>query len=123
MENEFINKLTEELAKNLHINKNIDFVEELFNNRIEELQDAIIQNNEYKKYMQKVHDVDKEILEKFENRWEIIRMIEKYTNASSKCEDLYEKLMYKYGFLDALLLITQGTKQINIEKFFKENKL
>lgn len=123
MNNLFITELIGTLEKNLHISRNNNFIEDLFNDRSEKFHKAITQNKEYKEYMKKINNIDEEITEKFKNRWEIIHMIEKYTNATFECEELCEKLMYKYGVLDGLLLITQGTKQIDIEKFFKENKL
>lgn len=119
MDNEFINKLIKTLERNLYINVKDNLIEELFYDRSEKFHEAITKNKKYKAYMKKINDIDKEIAEKFENRWEIINMIEKYTNATYEGEELCEKLMYKYGVLDGMLLIIQGTKHINIE----ENKI
>lgn len=122
MNNEFIYKLMEELEKKLHISKNDDLIDVLFNDRLEKFHEAITKNQKYKAYMKKVNNIDKEISKKFENRWEIINIIEKYTNATDEGAEICEKLMYKYGVLDGMLLILQGTKHISIENFIAENK-
>lgn len=120
MNKEFTEKLIEILQEKLNTNKKQDLIEEVFNDRLEEFHKAIIQNKDYKEYMKKINKIDKEITGKFKNRWEIVEIIEKYNNATCELEYLCEKLMYKFGVLDGLLLITQSSE--SIKDFFKENK-
>ena len=113
MNNEIIERLKEILQRGLNTSKDEDLIEEIFNSRMEEFHKDIIKNKQYKEYMKTINKIDKEIKNKFNNYEDIINVIEKHNNATSELEYLCEKLMYKFGLLDGLLLITQCSKSIN----------
>lgn len=121
MNNEIIERLKEILQRGLNTSKDEDLIEEIFNSRMEEFHKDIIKNKQYKEYMKTINKIDKEIKNKFNNYEDIINVIEKHNNATSELEYLCEKLMYKFGLLDGLLLITQCSKSIN--DFLNEKKL
>lgn len=121
MKNEIGNKIVRGLEEELYVERNIDFIGELFEKRAETIHIAITKNEEYEEYLEGLKEINNEIREKFNNSKEIIRMIEMYENAERKGSRLYEKVMYKYGMHDGIKLILEGTKEINIKKFLKEN--
>lgn len=120
MNNEIIERLKEILQRGLNTSKDEDLIEEIFNSRMEEFHKDIIKNKQYKEYMKTINKIDKEIKNKFNNYEDIINVIEKHNNATCELEYLCEKLMYKFGLLDGLLLITQCSKSINV--FLNEKK-
>ena len=121
MKKELIEQILEKLEDELHIEKNSDFIGELFDDRADTIHSEITKHKEYKKNIDKMNVIDEEIKEKFSNYWDIIKLIEKSRNITYKNSDLCEKLMYKYGVYDGMKLILEGTKNINLKDFFNES--
>ncbi len=121
MKKELIEQILEKLENDLHIEKNADFIAELFEDRADTIHFEITKHEEYKKYIDKMNVIDEEIKEKFSNYWDIMKVIEKSRNITYKNSDLCEKLMYKYGVYDGMKLILEGTKNINLKDFFNES--
>lgn len=121
MKKELIEQILEKLEDELHIEKNSDFIGELFDDRADTIHSEITKHKEYKKYIDQINEIDEEIKEKSNNYWDIIKVIEKSRNITYKNSDLCEKLMYKYGLYDGMKLILEGTRNINLSEFLKEN--
>ena len=110
------------LEKKLNLEDDENIIEELFEGRSRIIHSVFRINTEFKNYDEKIKKVDEEIRNKFVNNWEIIQELEKYEDASWESGYLCEKLMYKHGVLDGMKLILEGTKQIDITKFLKDNE-
>lgn len=63
MEKELIEQILEKLENELHIEKNADFIAELFKDRADTLHFKITKHEEYKKYIDKINEIDEEIKE------------------------------------------------------------
>lgn len=122
MEKEFIKQIIDTLKGKIQNEKNDDIIEELFDKRSENIHIAISQNKEYRKYMDKISKIDEEIEGKFDNPREVAEIIERHENIAYESSYICEKLMYKHGLVDGMLLILEGTKQIDITKFLKDNE-
>ena len=116
---QIMSKLEEELSRKGEEN----LVDEIFDERTESLHIYIKGNVKYKKSTEKIRQIDDEIKMKYGDKYrEIIQLIEKYEDAVVKDGTICEKLMYKHGVLDGMKLILDGTRQIDIKKFLKDNK-
>lgn len=118
MEKELIEQILEKLENDLHIEKNADFIGELFEDRADTIHFEITKHEEYKKYIDKINEIDEEIKGKFSNYWDIVKIIEKSRNITYKNSESCEKFMYKYGIYDGMKLLLEGTKNINLKDFF-----
>lgn len=110
MKKELIEQILEKLENELHIEKNSDFIGELFDDRSDTIHSEITKHKEYKKYIDEINEIDEEIKEKFNNYWDIIKLIEKSRNVTYKNSELCEKLMYKYGIYDGMKSILEGRR-------------
>ncbi len=121
MQNEKYKQVQNYMAKKLNIDEKEDYITQYFKKRKEEMQETIINNNEYKKHKAMLKDISKKISKKFKNNKEIIRAIEEYENASREMDSIYEEIMYKFGIYDAITFITKGIEKPNINKHIEEN--
>ena len=122
MSDNFITELVKRLSNDLETKPSVDFIGDVFEERSEEMHSMISSNNEYKKRTRKICKIEDEIKEKFNNAWEILEVIEKHYKEVYARNYLCEKIMYKQGLLDGILFIIEGTKRINITKFFQNNQ-
>ena len=123
MDDQFIKKIIQNLKKDLYITESDDFIGDLFEQRTEDIDSAIINNKEYAKYLKRNIEITNEMINKLGNSNEVKSLLEEYLHITSKSNDLCEKIMYKYGILDGMLLVLEGTKPIDITKFLKNNKV
>lgn len=75
MKKEFIEQILEKLENDLHIEKNADFIGELFDDRADTIHFEITKHKEYKKYIDEINKIDEEIKEKFNSYWDIIKIL------------------------------------------------
>lgn len=118
MKEDFIKQIIDSLEKELHTKKSNDFIGDIFEQRVEDIYAAMMNNKKYKKHMDKVNELNIEIQNKFADAW---KMIEKYEEIAYDRSVVGEKLMYKYGLLDGILFILEGTKKIDITKYLSDN--
>lgn len=122
MNKNVIEKLSEIIEKDANIEKNEDYIKSLFEQRAEEIYKEITNNKEYKNELLKLQNIDDEIDKKFPNNaLEITQIIEERINKSRYINSLCEKLIYKHGFHDGIVLILKGLEKMDINKFIKEN--
>lgn len=120
---EIYEKLLNSLKKSLPEEETDDLISSIFEERSFEIHSNIMENSEYKKYIEEIRIIQSDIEKKFENSKAIIKSIENYENVSNNCSFLCEKLMYKYGFYDAICFLVKGLKEIDLNKFFNENQM
>lgn len=111
MSDNFIKQVISKLREDLEVKPAEDFVGELFEKRAEDIHTVVGQNSGYKEHSKKITEIEKEISKKFDNPMEIIEIIERRDGITYDRICLSEKLMYKQGLLDGLVLITEGIKQ------------
>ena len=104
-------QIIKRLEKELNMENNLNIIDELFETRGEDYHLAITNNEEHN-----------EIKKDNKHYKEFLKAFEKYEDASCDMGYLTEKLMYKFGLLDGMKIILEGTKHIDITKFLKENE-
>ena len=115
-------QIIKRLEKELNMENNLNIIDELFETRGEDFHLAITNNEEHKKLCKKIEQADNEIKKDNKHYKEFLKAFEKYEDASCDMGYLTEKLMYKFGLLDGMKIILEGTKHIDITKFLKEYK-
>jgi len=106
--------MLKQLKKELHAKDEGDFILELFEKRLEELQSYIMKDEEYNENSRKILKIRNEIEEKYSNN-EILNAFEKHSSLVYFSNYLYEKLMYKCGVMDGMRLVIDGLKKIDME--------
>lgn len=119
---EIYDKIIKRLEKELKMENYENVIDELFEIRGENFHRAIMDNEEHQKLREKRKQVENEIRKNNENHKEFLKELEKFEDASSDMGYLTEKLMYKYGLLDGMNIILEGTKHINIAEFIKNDE-
>lgn len=121
MYKKFINSVLDKMSNELDLDKNLDVITELFISRDDELHDMFMKSKEYKVIKEKLDKLSKEITKKYENSIDILTAFEDYSDLVDSKSYACEKLMYRLGVSDALILILEIAGKIDIDKFIKEN--
>ena len=121
MYKKFINSVLDKMSNELDLDKNLDIITELFISRDDELHDMFMKSKEYKVIKEKLDKLSKEITKKYENSIDILTAFEDYSDLVDSKSYACEKLMYRLGVSDALILILEIAGKIDIDKFIKEN--
>ena len=98
------------LGKDLHIKKNCNFIDTLFDERAEKFHISITKNSRYKIDNKKIKILQDKIFAKYDNADDIISLMEEYENASDNMRYLIEKQMYKHGIYDGIKFVIEGLK-------------
>lgn len=108
--------ILKEINKDLKISKETKFIEELYENRIMEIQGIIINNAEYENTEHELKEIKSKLYKMLENNIDIIKLIEEYQEVSSKLDIVYEKIIYKIGIHDGISFIKEGIGSIDIKE-------
>lgn len=111
-----INTLMSYLQENIPVEKYDDAIEELYNEKIRTIYDAIKDNPKNRNYTEEMNKLYKKMQQKCKGHNEIFDLLEKYIDIAIDRIELNNILMYKYGIYDGMTLIIDGTKQINKDK-------
>ena len=110
MDDKFVKQLLDKLENDQNIAPSEDFIGSLFDQRAEKIHTSISKHKEYKEQLKILHNLNDEIIAKYENGREIISLIEDFKDNYIVTTSLIEKQMYKYGLYDGMKLILEGLK-------------
>lgn len=116
MDKELFEQIFEKLEKELNIEKSVDFIGELLDERSEMIHLEISDKKEYKAHVSSVTEIEEEIGRKISNPIDIISLIEEHENEVYENYSKCEKLMYKYGLYDGMKLVIEGMKLFDIKE-------
>ena len=94
-----------------------DVIGDLFDEKFDEIQQAVIDTDIYKSYREQINEIENLIYSKISNNSTLITLIEKYFEMIFEREKSVEKLIYKYGIYNGMTLILSGTEKVDITKF------
>ena len=121
MDKNIINKVLDSISKELDIDKNVDVITELFISREDELHDIYRKTKASKEISESLKKLSDEISKEYENDVDILAKFDEYSDLSYQYSYACEKLMYRLGVSDALILMLELANKIDLEKFIKDN--
>lgn len=122
MDKDLIKEILNNIEKDFYKKTNKYSINQLFEDRAENIYSDIAEHEVYKQYINKAIEMENKVVEKLGNSEETMQLLEDINKFRCEYEYLSRKLIYKHGVSDGMRLVIEGTEQINIKKIIMENE-
>jgi len=105
LKKEIVSSLLEVINKKLPKDKEVDLIDEILDNRWDEIDEMLSNNIDYKNYLDKINAQQKELSKSLIQNLYILKLLDNYINLSTENLSYCNELFYKIGLKDGLTIL------------------